>query len=62
MTTYNQEELLKLLKATRDILTKCDQSHYVLDVMSTTAIWDNAECDGGCLLSEINDILGETND
>lgn len=48
-----------LLKATKDILTKCHDSFYVLDVMSVTAIWDEAECDGYCLKEEITELLKE---
>jgi hypothetical protein len=46
-----------LLKATLDILTKCDNSRNVLNVMSTTAVWDEAECDGYCLKEEIEELL-----
>lgn len=46
-----------LLKATLDILKKCDEGPYVKNVMSTTAIWDGVECDGGCLMEEIETFL-----
>ena len=46
-----------LLKATKDILTKCDNSGYVLNAMEQTAIWDSVECDGNCLLEEITELL-----
>lgn len=42
-----------LLKAVLEILTKCDKSAYVLDVMSQTAFYDGAYCDGYCLLEDI---------
>lgn len=46
-----------LLKATLDILKKQEASHYVLNVLETTAIWDYAECDGYCLMEEIEEVL-----
>jgi hypothetical protein len=46
-----------LLKAARDLLQKQEDSPYVLNMLATTAIWDEAECDGYCLLEEINMLL-----
>jgi hypothetical protein len=46
-----------LLRAAYDILTKCNRSRYVLSAMETTAFYDDAVCDGYCLLGEIADIL-----
>lgn len=57
MTEEQQKQARKLLKATFDILQKCDNSGHVLDVLSTTAIWDEVECDGYCLKDEIEDLL-----
>jgi len=61
----NMEQMLKdnerkeiLLKATYDILKKCEASSYVLNVFEQTALWDNAECDGYCLMDEIEEELG----
>ena len=45
-----------LLKATKEILTKCDDSGIVEDVLSITTTWDNVECDGFCLLDELNEL------
>lgn len=47
-----------LLRATYDILKKCDEGPYVKDVLGETAIWDEAECDGMCLMEEIAELLG----
>ena len=59
----NNQEALKraetLLKATYDILQKQKDSPYVLDVLCTTAIWDNVECDGYCLQDDIIEWLEE---
>ena len=59
MTKEQQKQARKLLKATFDILQKCDNSSMVLDVLATTAIWDYVECDGHCLNDEIEDLLFE---
>ena len=59
MNIENQKQAVKLLKAAKDILTKCEESTTVLEVMCVTAIWDEAECDGYCLLDEIKMLLEE---
>ena len=46
-----------LLKATYDILQKQKDSPYVLNIFEQTAVWDGAECDGYCLMEEIEDYL-----
>ena len=42
-----------LLKACYDMLTKARDSHYVFDVMCMTVRYDDADCDGFCLLGDI---------
>lgn len=61
--TERRREILEdrkstLLKAAYDILKKQEESHYVLNSLETTANWDDAECDGFCLMEEIAEILG----
>ena len=46
-----------LLKATYDILQKQKDSPYVLNFFEQTAVWDGVECDGYCLMEEIEDYL-----
>ena len=46
-----------LLKATLDTLKSCDEGPYVKNVFEVTAIWDEAECDGWCLMEEIEELL-----
>jgi hypothetical protein len=46
-----------LLKATYDLLKKCENSHFVLDVLSTTVKYDGADCDGYCLKGDIAEEL-----
>ena len=47
-----------LLKAAHDILRKCHDSFYVLDVMSVETFYDEADCDGYCLMEDIANELG----
>ena len=55
-----QEDRAKiLLKAAHEILTKCNEAAFVQDVMSVTAIWDEAECNGNCLMEEIGELMEE---
>ncbi len=51
-----------LLKATRDILQKCDESPYVLNVLEVTAKWDGVMCDGYCLKDDIDAFFEEFGD
>jgi len=46
-----------LLKAMCDMLDKIEASHYVQDIFETTAIWDDAECDGSCWHEEAKNLL-----
>lgn len=48
-----------LLMACRDMLIKCRDAHYVIDPMVTTVFYDDAECDGSCLLADIEIELEE---
>lgn len=47
-----------LLKATYDILKKCEESYYVLNALEVTANYDGTECDGYCLMEDIALELG----
>ena len=62
MEEYQQLEAKKLLKATFDILKKCDESPFVLSALEVTAIWDEVECDGYCLKEEIECLLTNLDD
>lgn len=55
---FNRRALI-LLKAASDILEKLDETPYVLNFFEQTAVWDEVECDGYCLMEEINDLLEE---
>ena len=41
-----------LLKASYDLLKKIDESNYG-DIMMETVFYDEADCDGGCLIDDI---------
>lgn len=42
-----------LLKATHDILKKSDEGPYVEEVLTLTVGYDGTECDGFCLMEDI---------
>lgn len=46
-----------LLRATAQILSKQNDSGYVLNMLDETTVWDKATCDGNCLLEEIETLL-----
>ena len=53
---YKDEALNRaktLLRATHDLLQKADDSPYVENVLALTINYDDAECDGSCLLEDI---------
>lgn len=46
-----------LLKVSYDLLRKQEESLYVLNILSETIFYDGAECDGYCLMEDINNFL-----
>lgn len=48
---------LELLEATKSILEKCYESPHTIDPMSTEVVYDDAVCDGYCLLEDIKELL-----
>lgn len=56
----NNKRAIELLKAVEGLLQKQEDSHYVLDILSTTVHYDGAECDGACLLADIREFLFES--
>jgi hypothetical protein len=55
--TQQLERCKVLLKATYDILKKCDEGCEIKDVFAQIAHWDGADCDGGCLMEDIKNYL-----
>ena len=43
-----------LLKATYELLNKQHESYYVLNLLADTVYYDEAECDGNCLMDDID--------
>lgn len=43
-----------LLKATYKLLNKQHESYYVLNLLAETVYYDEAECDGNCLMEDID--------
>lgn len=57
---WNQfNRAITLLKATYSLLKKQDCSCYVLNLLSETVFYDEAECDGNCLMEDIDALLFE---
>lgn len=57
MKQYSPDVIVNIPLATIDILKKCRDSQYVIDVLDQTAVWDEVDCDGYCLMEEIAEIL-----
>ena len=47
-----------LLKAAYDLLKKCDEGPYVKNALATVVHYDDADCDGVCLMEDIAIELG----
>lgn len=58
-TNEQYKRAIILLKATSDILAKLDDTPYVLNFFEQTAVWDGVDCDGYCLMEEVNELLEE---
>lgn len=52
-----EDRAITLLRATLELLRKCNDSPYVLDVLGETAFYDEADCDGYCLMEDISHYL-----
>lgn len=55
---FDAERAEILIRAMVEMLDKQAKSHYVTDPFEMTAIWDGAECDGGCWFEEAKALLG----
>ena len=56
------ERAIALLKACKELLNKQNESAYVLNILETTVYYDEADCDGSCLLEDIDALLFEMNE
>ena len=61
MNRYKESEELDrcrvLLKATYDLLYKQTESPFVLNILEEIVTYDDADCDGYCLMDDIADEL-----
>lgn len=48
-----EERYITLLRAAHKLLRKQYDSHFVLNLLSETVFYDEAECDGNCLMNDI---------
>jgi len=46
-----------LLRACLELLEKCDGGSYVVDALEQTIHYDDADCDGYCLMEDIHEVL-----
>lgn len=53
------ERAVTLLKACKELLNKQNESAYVLNILEQTVYYDEADCDGSCLLEDIDALLFE---
>lgn len=54
-----ENRAVTLLKAARDLLRKQHDTPYVLNMLEQTVHYDDADCDGNCLIDDINEYLEE---
>lgn len=47
-----------LLRAAYDLLKRSTEDHYVREATSIVTRYDDANCDGYCLMADIADVLG----
>ena len=57
MNEENFERAVTLLKAAKDLLEKQEESYCVLNLLTETVFYDDAVCDGSCLLNDITYLL-----
>lgn len=54
-----EDRKITLLKACMELMSKQNDSPYVLNILEETVNYDGVECDGECLLEDIKDYLIE---
>ncbi len=48
-----EDRKVTLLRAAYELLDKCSQSGYVISPFEVTVFYDDADCDGICLMEDI---------
>lgn len=54
---FDIERAVTLLKAARNLIKKCDEASYVVNVVSESVFYDGVDCDGYCLMEDIEYLL-----
>lgn len=52
-----EKRAIELLKAVKSLLELQEQEACVLNLLEETVFYDEADCDGSCLLDDIRDFL-----
>lgn len=53
----NLDRAIILLRATKELLSKQKDSPYTLNMLNETTFYDECDCDGYCLLDDIEALL-----
>ena len=61
-TQENFKRAMTLLKASRDLLQKADEAHFIEQATCILVHYDEADCDGSCLMDDINMLIEDVND
>ena len=59
MNEEQQKRAIILLKVTQELLSRQCHNPYVLNLLAEVVYYDEAECDGNCLLDDIGYFLDE---
>lgn len=54
----DKQRMETLLRAAYELLKKQDDAYFVLNLLEETVYYDEAECDGYCLMEDIAEELG----
>ena len=54
---YEDDRSLTLLRACLDLLNQYKESPYELEILSKTIEYDGSECDGYCLIDDLEDYI-----
>lgn len=54
-----EKRAIELLKAVKGLLELQEQEACVLNLLEETVFYDEADCDGSCLLDDIRDFLDD---
>ena len=55
-----EDRKVVLLKACMDLLKRQEKSSYILNLLSETTFYDGVDCDGLCLLEDIEAELSQS--